>query len=125
MIIALLNSLFGELMQRWPFHGPKERWHDEVVGDLCAIVVGDGWFQLCQDCKQWLEVCSSAVDVLAQNKGTMFFFQFRGDLPRHCNFCGASNLLLVQEESYNSAITVHCKCVCVHACVVCVCVRLV
>ena len=33
--------------------------------------VGDEWFQLCQDRMQWSEMCSSAVDVLAQNRGTI------------------------------------------------------
>ena len=56
-------------MQRRPFHGPKKRWHNEVVGDLRAIGVVEGWFQLYQDCKQWSEICSSGVDILAKNRG--------------------------------------------------------
>jgi len=48
--------LFGELLRRRPFHGVKKRWNDEVAGDLHAIGVGDGWFQLCQDRKQWSDM---------------------------------------------------------------------
>jgi len=49
----------------------KKRWRDEVAGDLHTIGVRDGWFQLCQDCKQWSELCSSTVDILAQNRETI------------------------------------------------------
>ena len=63
--------LFGELMQSLPFYGPKKRWCDEVAGDLHAMGVGDEWSQLCQNHKQWSEMCSSAVDVLAQNRGQL------------------------------------------------------
>jgi len=41
--------LFGKLFKRRPFHRTKKRWRDEIVGDLCAIGVGDEWFQLCQN----------------------------------------------------------------------------
>ena len=58
-------------MQSLPFYGPKKRWCDEVAGDLHAMGVGDEWSQLCQNHKQWSEMCSSAVDVLAQNRGTI------------------------------------------------------
>jgi len=34
--------LFGELLQRWPFHDPKKRWRDEVVGDFHAIGAENG-----------------------------------------------------------------------------------
>ena len=29
--------LFGELVKRRPFHGPKKKWRDEVMNDLCAL----------------------------------------------------------------------------------------
>jgi len=51
---------------RWPFHGPKKRWHNEVVGDL--RVIGVRWYQ---DCKQWSETYFSGIDILAQNRGTV------------------------------------------------------
>ena len=63
--------LFGELIQSQPFHGPKKRWRDEVTGDLRAIGVGDEWFQLCQDRKQWSKMYSIAVGCYAQNSGTI------------------------------------------------------
>ena len=132
--------LFGQLMQSRPFHGPKKRWHDEVVGDLHAMSVGDEWFRLCQivssgqRCvpellKFWHKTEGQLITCAANvfsNIGTFYCvcgrcFRRKGDLTRHCNFCGASNLLLVQEESQNFAIMVHCsvgscqvtKCVCV------------
>jgi len=46
-------------------------WRGEMVGDLRASGVGDGWFQLCQDHRQWSEICFSAVDILAQHRGTI------------------------------------------------------
>ena len=109
--------LFNELLRKQPFQGVEKRWRDELVRDLCAICVGDGWFQLCQDRKQWSELCSNAVDILAQNKGTIACaanifsnlgsfqcvcgctFQRKGNLSRHHNCCGVFNLLLVQENS--------------------------
>ena len=36
-----------------------------------AVGVGDGWFQLCQDREQWSELYFGAVDILAQNRGTI------------------------------------------------------
>ena len=53
------------------FHVVKKRCHDEVVGGLCTFGVGDGWFQLYQDHKQWSELCSSVVGILAQNSGAI------------------------------------------------------
>jgi len=113
--------LFGELLQRQPFYSPKKRWHDEVVGNLCATGVKDGWKRLCQDRKQWSEICSSGVNILAQNSGTVtcvvnifsnvgscFYciygrsFQRKSDLMRH------QKASLVQGDTYNSAIVVHC-----------------
>ena len=38
--------LFGELVKKYPFHGPKKRWCDEVMGDLRAIGVEDGWSRI-------------------------------------------------------------------------------
>jgi len=108
--------LFGELLQRWPFHGVKKLWHDEVAGDLHAIGVGDGWFQLCQDHKQRSEICSSAINILAQSRGTITCaaniftnlgtfqcscsrsFQRKSDLTKHRNFCRVTDFLLVQDE---------------------------
>ena len=63
--------LFGELLRMRPFYVVKKRWHGEVAGDLRAIGIGDGWGWLCQDCKLWSELCSSVIDILAQNKGTI------------------------------------------------------
>ena len=63
--------LICELLRWRPYHKVKKRCRDEVTGDFCAIGVGDGWFQLCQDRKLWSELCSSAVDILAQNRGTI------------------------------------------------------
>jgi len=105
------------------------------VGNLRTIGIGGGWFQLCQDRKQWSEICSSAVEILAQNKGTItyaansFFnlrtfqcscdhsFRRKGDMARHRNFCRAMPC---------SGQLPSTKCVCVFVCVrVCVraCVR--
>ena len=37
--------------------------------EICMpLVLGNGWFQICQDCKQWSEMCSSAIDILAQSR---------------------------------------------------------
>ena len=63
--------MFDELLQRRTFHGVKKRWRDELTGDLHTIGVGDGWFQLYQDRKQWSEICSSAINILAQSRGTI------------------------------------------------------
>ena len=38
---------------------------------LRAIGVGGGWFHLYQDRKQWSEMCSSAIEILAQSRGTI------------------------------------------------------
>ena len=65
-----IQFLCGELVKRGPFHGPKKRWCNEMASDLHALSVEDEWYWLCQDCKQWSELCSSAVDILAQNRGT-------------------------------------------------------
>jgi len=105
--------LFGELLRRRPLHGVNKRWHDEVAGDLHAI--GVGWFQLCQDHKQCSEICSSAINILAQSRGTVSYaanifnnletncmcgrsFRRKSDLTRHRNFCKATDLSLVQDE---------------------------
>jgi len=53
--------LFGELLKTRPFHGTKKRWRDEIVGDLRAIGVGDEWFQLCQNRRQWYS-CTTQMD---------------------------------------------------------------
>ena len=88
-------------MKKRLFHGPKKRWCDELVSDLHAIGVKDGWHQLCQDRKEWSELCSCAVDVLAQSRGRntgaanifsnlgIFYcvcgrhFRRQGDITRH------------------------------------------
>ena len=62
--------LFGKLVKRRPFHGPMKRWFDEVVSNLHALGVEDEWYWLCQDRKQWSELCFNAVDILVQNRGT-------------------------------------------------------
>jgi len=61
------QRLFCDLLQRRPFHGVDKRWCDKVAGDLCAIDVGDEGMG-CQDRKQWSEICSSAIAILAQSR---------------------------------------------------------
>ena len=51
--------LFGELVKRRPFQGPKKRWRDEVMSDLHALGVTDEWHWLCQDRRLWSELCST------------------------------------------------------------------
>jgi len=60
--------LFGELQ---PFHGPKKRWHDEVVGDLYAIGVEDEWYQFCQDRKQLSSYVSAVLTFLHKSEGQL------------------------------------------------------
>ena len=117
-------------------------------------VLGMNGSSCVKNCKQWSEMCSSAVDVLAQNRGTItcaanvfsnlrtFYcvcgrcFRKKGDLTRHCKFCGASILLLARTlpswftvlwaatKWPSMCVCGMCVCgmhVCVCACVVCVC----
>ena len=111
--------LFGELVKKCPFHGPKKRWRDELMDALHAISVEDDWYQLCQNHQAWseLSMCSNAIDVLAPNRGAntcaanifsdprTFYcvcgrhFRRLGDLTRHCAFCGATSLSLVWDDS--------------------------
>ena len=60
--------LFGKLTKRRPFQGPKKRWRDKVMSDLCALGVTDEWYWLYQDCRLWLELCSSVIDVLMHHR---------------------------------------------------------
>ena len=98
--------LFGELRKKRPFHGPKRRWRDVVVGDLQAIGEKDGWYQRCQDRAEWRAVCREGVAQVAacRRKNTCSAnavatqnatfactcgrsFRRRGDLTRHRRFC--------------------------------------
>ncbi len=82
----------------------KKRWRDMVVTDLQAIDVRDGWYQLCQDRKEWFDVCRDGVArVAARRKSTCLAnrepqsrvfgcacgrsFRRQGDLTRHRRFC--------------------------------------
>ena len=97
--------LFGELRKTRPRHGAKRRWRDVVKADVEAIGVGEGWYETCQDRKEWFRVCSSGVAEVSKSRrenvssavnrqpergftcacGRMFRRQ--SDLTRHRRFC--------------------------------------
>ena len=49
--------LFGELSRTRPRHGTKRRWRDVTRSDVEAIGANDDWYELCQDRKEWCELC--------------------------------------------------------------------
>lgn len=97
--------LFGEMRKKRPCHGTKKRWRDMTSGDLQAIGMKEGWYQLCQDKKDWCGRCRKGVDEVAscRRRNTCaanrqaqerFFvcqcgrtFRRQGDLTRHKKFC--------------------------------------
>ena len=100
-----LKMLFGELRKKRPFHGTKRRWRDLASADLQAIGVKEGWYQLCEDRKEWSERCRVGVEEVAssrcrntcaanhQAQASSFrclcgrVFRRQGDLTRHKKFC--------------------------------------
>ena len=57
--------LFGELQKKRACHGTKKRWRDQVAGDLQAIGLKYGWYQLCQNREAWFVSCHDGVNVVA------------------------------------------------------------
>ena len=53
--------LFGELRGKRPCHGTKRRWRDVARSDMEAIGAGDRWHELCQDRKEWFELCQKGL----------------------------------------------------------------
>ena len=56
--------LFGELQKKRACHGTKKRWRDQVAGDLQAIGLKYGWYQLCQNRETWFVSCHDGVNVV-------------------------------------------------------------
>ena len=95
--------LFGELRKRRPCHGTKKRWRDAARSDVEAIGVGDRWYELCQDRKEWFRLCSEGMEKVTRQKSTCSAnnqpqsrrlnctcgrsFRRQGDLTRHKRFC--------------------------------------
>ena len=57
--------LFGELRKKRACHGPKKRWRDQMSGDLQAMRMKEGWYQLCQDREEWAVRCREGVSEVA------------------------------------------------------------
>ena len=51
-----------------PFQGPKKKWQDKVMGDLCALSATDEWYWLCQYHWLWSELHLTDIDVLANHR---------------------------------------------------------
>ena len=97
------RALFGELRKRRPCHGTKKRWRDAAKSDVEAIGVGDRWYELCQDRKEWFRLCSEGMEKVTRRKSTCAAnnqpqsrrlnctcgrsFRRQGDLTRHKRFC--------------------------------------
>ena len=59
--------LFGELRKKRACHGTKKRWQDHLAGDLQAIGLKDGWYQLCQSREAWFANCRDGVNEVASS----------------------------------------------------------
>ena len=97
--------LFGELRKKRPCHGTKKRWRDVAKSHVEAIGVGDGWYELCQDRKEWLWLCIEGMEKISRsrqkntcsansqpqsrrlNRVCGRSFRRQGDLTRHKCFC--------------------------------------
>ena len=53
--------LFGELLKKRPFHGAKKRWRDVVMSNLRDLGVDVDWYCLCQNRKNWAELCDEQI----------------------------------------------------------------
>ena len=58
--------LFGELRKKRPCHRTKKRWRDVAKSDVEAIGVGDGWYELCQDRKEWFWLCNEGMEKISR-----------------------------------------------------------
>lgn len=101
--------LFGELRKKRPCHGVKRRWRDVARSNVEAIGVSDRWYELCQDRKEWFELCCEGVERVSQtrqrntcpannqsqsrsfNCACGRSFRRQGDLTRHKRFCSHSD----------------------------------
>ena len=95
--------LFEELSRTRPRHGMKRRWRDVTRSDVEAIDASDGWYELCQDRKEWFELCKKGIETRSRQKNACsankqpqsheFYctcsrcFRRQGDLTRHKHFC--------------------------------------
>ena len=86
-------------------HGTKRRWRDVVRSDVETIGIGERWYELCQDRKEWFKLCSEGVEKvsLSRTKNTCSAnnqpqirrlicacgrsFRRKGDRTRHQRFC--------------------------------------
>ena len=60
--------LFGELRGKRPCHGTKRRWRDVARSDMEAIGAGDRWHELCQDRKEWFELCQKGLETRTRQR---------------------------------------------------------
>ena len=51
-------------MRRRPCHGVKRRWRDVAAADVNAIDVGDDWYSITQDRRDWRAVCGDSLCAL-------------------------------------------------------------
>jgi len=118
--------LFGELVKKRLCHGTKKRWRDQMSGDLQAIGLKEGWYQLCQDRKQWSTSCHDGVEGVAscrkrntcaanrqqQEEHCQYdcrrTIRQKGDLTRHKRFCNfaQSRHVSAQVDTKGTAIMV-------------------
>ena len=118
--------LFGELWKKRPCHGPRKRWRDLAAADVKSIGIGDDWYDVAQDRREWRAVCRDRLAQLNNNKESApcaanrvdsearaytcqcgRSFRRQGDLTRHRRFCNgqATNQLAADEP-----VTHHCAC---------------
>ena len=94
--------LFGELQRKRPRHGTKRRWRDLMAADVQSTGLGEEWYEVAQDRKEWTKRCEQGgsdedSESCAVNNSidpnNMFpcscgrIFRRRGDLTRHSRFC--------------------------------------
>ena len=83
--------------------GRRTRWRDAAKSDMEATGVGDRWYELCQDRKEWFRLCSKGMEKITRQKNTCSAnnqpqsrrlnctcgrsFRRQGDLTQHKGFC--------------------------------------
>ena len=79
------QCLFGWLPKTRPSGGPRRRWRDLAKKDLTAVKVGEDWYSLAQDRKEWSTAWSQS---LAEHKQTQQTRGPRGEKIVLCRECG-------------------------------------
>ena len=102
--------LFGELQQKRPSHGTKQRWRDVAAADIKSVNAGAEWYHLAHNRNAWVALCNegiaSSVDQHQYGTHTANLsrlnragnhpcpcgrsFRRKGDRTRHSHFCGSA-----------------------------------